>query len=337
MEKQPKQKLSEAERLYQITQYEREYWEKGELVCGMDEAGRGPLAGPVAVACVIMPPEPLLEHIKDSKQLTEKRRELLYPKIKETALCYNVEFISPQAIDELNILNATRLGFKSAYNNMRTKTRAVLMDYIDGVDIDAAKFPLVSGDSLSYSIAAASILAKYERDRYMLQMHEMYPQYNFAKHKGYGTAEHIAAIKEYGPCPLHRKSFLKSILGEANNQVSGRQGEIIAEKYLTANGYEVLCRNYRAGRAEIDLVARKADTIAFVEVKARSSTTFGFGLDAVNPKKQKNIIEAAIRYCHDNSLTENRIRFDCIEVDLAKGEVSKHVEAAFVVEEWHLG
>jgi|LSQX01.2.fsa_nt_gb uncharacterized protein (TIGR00252 family) len=334
MEKQIKQKPTEQERLFQITQYERSYWDKGELVCGMDEAGRGPLAGPVAVACVIMPPTPLLEHINDSKKLTERRRELLEPKIKETALCYCIELISPEKIDELNILNATRQGFQNAFNNMKTKTQTVLMDYITDVKINANQVPLVGGDALSYSIAAASILAKTTRDSYMIEMDKIYPQYGFAKNKGYGTAEHIAALKEYGACPIHRQSFLKSILAKSatTKLISGKQGEIIAEKFLISKGYEVLERNYHGGKAEIDLIMRDNDTIVFVEVKSRSNSAFGSGLEAINIKKQRNIIDGAMRYCYDNKLMNNRIRFDCVEVDLKAGKVIKHIEAAFILE-----
>ena len=183
------------------------------LVAGMDEVGRGPLAGPVTVGCVIMPSEPLIEGVNDSKKLSEKRREALAPIIKNTALAYKTEFASPELIDEVNILEATKRMFVKAFEGIGMDCPYALVDYVSGLDIKAKQIPLVHGDAISYSIAAASIIAKVERDAYMLKMHELYPQYNFAKNKGYGTAEHIAALREYGPCPIHRKSFIKKILG----------------------------------------------------------------------------------------------------------------------------
>ena len=205
-------KIPEPERLIQITEYERTYWEKGCLVAGMDEVGRGPLAGPVVTACVIMPPEPLIEGINDSKKLSEKKRELLSPRIKETALAYRIEYVYPDVIDEINILEATKLAFRRSFENIGIDCRYVLVDYVSGLEIDAEQVPLVHGDALSYSIGAASIIAKVERDRCMTQMHEKYPMYNFAKNKGYGTKEHIDAIKKYGPCPIHRRSFIKNFV-----------------------------------------------------------------------------------------------------------------------------
>lgn len=207
-----KERIPEEQRLLQITEYERRFWEKGELVAGMDEVGRGPLAGPVVTACVVMPPEPLLEGVNDSKKLSEKRRETLSPRITETALAYKIEYVSPEVIDEMNIAEATKLCFMRSFAGIGMDCRHVLVDYVSGLDIDAEQIPLVHGDALSYSIGAASIIAKVERDHFMCRMHELYPQYNFAKNKGYGTAEHIAALKKYGPCPIHRRSFIKNIL-----------------------------------------------------------------------------------------------------------------------------
>lgn len=204
--------MTEQERLQIITATERTYWDAGILVAGMDEVGRGPLAGPVTTACVVMPCTPLIEGINDSKKLSEKKREKLAPIIKETATAYRIEFISPEIIDEINILEATKLGFKKAFDNLGISCSHVLVDYVSGLDITARCIPLVHGDALSYVIGAASIIAKVERDNYMLKMHELYPQYNFASNKGYGTAEHIAALKKYGPCPIHRRSFIRKIL-----------------------------------------------------------------------------------------------------------------------------
>ena len=210
--KSKKVKISEQQRLQNLTELERQYWEKGLFVAGMDEVGRGPLAGPVVTACVIMPPEPLIEGINDSKKLSEKKRTILSPIIRETAIAYKIEYVSPQIIDEINIAEATKLCFCNSFNNMEVKCAHVLVDYVSGLKIDAEQIPLVHGDAISYSIGAASIIAKVERDNYMIAMHELYPQYNFAKNKGYGTREHIEAIKKYGPCPIHRHSFIKNFI-----------------------------------------------------------------------------------------------------------------------------
>lgn len=202
----------ERARLLALTQTERAFWERGLFPAGMDEVGRGPLAGPVVAACVALPPEPLIEFVNDSKKLSAARRETLCPLIKEHALCYGLGWVDEGEIDELNILNATKKAFRLAYEAMGTPASDVLVDAVAGLDIPAAQHPIIHGDALSYLIAASSILAKVERDQYMVQMHETYPQYGFLRNKGYGTAEHIAALREYGPCPLHRRSFIKGIL-----------------------------------------------------------------------------------------------------------------------------
>lgn len=203
----------EAARLDAITVNERRFWDNGILVAGMDEVGRGPLAGPVVTACVVLPKEPLIPYINDSKKLSEKRRESLAPIIMEQAVGFGFGWVFEKEIDELNILNATKKAFCEAYANMNIECSDVLIDAVKGLDIPARQHSLIHGDALSYMIGAASIIAKVERDRYMKEMHEKYPQYGFERNKGYGTAEHIKALKEYGPCPIHRESFIQGILG----------------------------------------------------------------------------------------------------------------------------
>lgn len=205
-------KPSEQQRLLEISTPDRELWQQGAVLCGMDEVGRGPLAGPVVVGCVVMPPEPLLDYINDSKKVTQRRRELLYPMITATAIDYATAWVEPAVIDKINILEATRLAFREAFLKMKTPITDVLIDALNGVDIKAKQHILIHGDAKSYSIAAASILAKAERDRYMEKMDALYPQYGFASNKGYGTAQHIKAIREHGPCPIHRLSFIKNFL-----------------------------------------------------------------------------------------------------------------------------
>ena len=207
-------KRNEQERLFELTRYERELWEGGNSVCGMDEVGRGPLAGPVVTCCLIMPPEPLIEGVNDSKKLSENKREKLFDEISLKALAVGIAFRDEKRIDEINILNATKEAFCEAYRNMGHPADAALIDAVQGLDIPCRKIPLIHGDALSYSIACASIIAKVTRDRFMTEMDELYPGYGFAKNKGYGTAEHIAALKALGPCPIHRRSFIKNFFPE---------------------------------------------------------------------------------------------------------------------------
>lgn len=194
--------------------YEEAAREKGyTLICGVDEAGRGPLSGPVCAAAVILPEGCEIAGLNDSKKLSEKARERLFPQIVEKAVAYHVAYASVEEIEKYNILEATYIAMNRAIEGLITAADFAL---IDGNRIPRdIKIPcetVVKGDAKSMSIAAASVLAKVSRDRLMLEIDRKYPEYNFKKHKGYGTAEHVAAIKEYGPCPVHRMSFLKNIL-----------------------------------------------------------------------------------------------------------------------------
>ena len=189
--------------------FERQLMESGaRFIAGIDEAGRGPLAGPVVVAGVIMPMDNIIQGINDSKKLSAKKRDALYDQIMATALDVQVAIVDCNTIDEINILNATKQGMLQCINGFAQVDRVL----IDAVKLDA-KVPtlsIIKGDALSYSIAAASIIAKVTRDSLMLELDKQYPQYNFAKHKGYGTKEHITLLKQYGPCPIHRNTFIKN-------------------------------------------------------------------------------------------------------------------------------
>ena len=198
-------------RLEEIVQTDRAIWQTGRVFAGIDEAGRGPLCGPVAAACVVMPPEPLLLYVDDSKQLSEKRREALYEQIMQTAVYARVELASPEEIDRDNILCATKRAMADAAKD--APCDLFLVDAIDRLNVRGEVRGIVHGDALCYSIAAASILAKVTRDRLMRELDAQYPQYGFAKHKGYGTAQHIAALRQYGPCPAHRRSFIGHFVG----------------------------------------------------------------------------------------------------------------------------
>lgn len=195
-------------------EYENKYKDLG-LVAGIDEAGRGPLAGPVAVACVVMPLESdkIIEGINDSKKLTEKKRNLLFEEIKKVAIDYSIVLVDEKTIDEINILNATKLGMKNALNGLKNKPYCVLIDAVK-IDTDVKQENIIHGDAISYNIAAASILAKVTRDRLMEEYAKKYPEYFFEKHKGYGTKLHIEMLKKYGKCEIHRDSFIKNFVGK---------------------------------------------------------------------------------------------------------------------------
>ncbi len=182
-------------------------------VCGIDEAGRGPLCGPVCAAAIILPENCEIPGLNDSKKISEKKRDVLFDIIKEKAIAYNVVMIDEKIIDEINIFQATFLAMRSAVDGLPVKADIALIDGNGKPGLDIEERTVVKGDAKSVSIAAASILAKVTRDRYMLEMDERYPEYQFAKHKGYGTKLHYEMIEKYGICPLHRRSFLKKIIG----------------------------------------------------------------------------------------------------------------------------
>lgn len=192
-----------------------------KLIAGVDEVGRGPLAGPVCVACVIMPLDEknLIDGIDDSKKVSEKKREELAAKIKEKAIAYSVFMVEPKVIDEINILQATKLCMKNAIEGMQVMPDIVLVDAIKSLDVSVPVRGIIKGDALSYSIGAASILAKVERDALMKKLAEKYPEYGFERNKGYGTKEHIEALKKFGITKNHRRSFLKFLEGEPKENV----------------------------------------------------------------------------------------------------------------------
>ena len=207
-------KEKELERLTKLKEIENSVYKEGyNLICGIDEAGRGPLAGPVVVASAIMPKDSMIEGVNDSKKVSEKKREKLYDLITAEAISYGVGIINQEEIDEINILNATKKGLTDSIKMLEKKPDIILVDALR--DIDTLGIPYrsaIKGDAKIYSIACASIIAKVTRDRIMREWDKVYPQYGFVSHKGYGTAKHIAAIKEYGLCPLHRRSFTKNFI-----------------------------------------------------------------------------------------------------------------------------
>lgn len=200
----------ELQRTQEMKRYELEYAAYAHI-CGIDEVGRGPLAGPVVAGAVILPKDCSLLYLNDSKKLSEKKREELYEKIMETAVSVGIGYNTPARIDEINILQATYEAMREAVGNLSVKPDLLLNDAVTIPEIEIRQVPIIKGDAKSISIAAASIVAKVTRDRLMVKYGEVYPEYGFASHKGYGTALHREAIKKYGPAPIHRKSFIKNL------------------------------------------------------------------------------------------------------------------------------
>lgn len=198
-------------RIESLCAYEKEY-DYCQYICGIDEAGRGPLAGPVVAGAVVLPKDCRILYINDSKKLSEKKREELFEVISREAVSIGIGIVSPERIDEINILQATYEAMREAVNKLTVKPDILLNDAVTIPGIDIAQVPIIKGDAKSLTIGAASIMAKVTRDRLMYDYDKLYPEYGFAKHKGYGTKQHTQAILEYGACPIHRMSFLKNIL-----------------------------------------------------------------------------------------------------------------------------
>lgn len=202
---------AEIKRTELMKEFDREYKIYG-TICGIDEAGRGPLCGPVVAAAVILPDEYNILYINDSKKLSETKREEVYKEIDKYAVAYGVGIVSPERIDEINILQATYEAMRTAIHKLSVTPDILLNDAVTIPMVDIKQVPIIKGDAKSQSIAAASIVAKVTRDHLMEEYDKLYPEYGFAKHKGYGTATHIKAIKEYGPCPIHRRTFIKNFI-----------------------------------------------------------------------------------------------------------------------------
>ena len=207
-------KEREIERLNKLKEYEKKLYDKGiKYIAGIDEAGRGPLAGPVVVGCVIMPQDSFIEYVNDSKKVSETKREMLYEKITNEAIAWSTGIVMQDEIDEINILNATKKALTMAIDNLKIKPEVIVVDALEKIDTHQIPYiSVIKGDAKIYSISAASIVAKVTRDRIMREYDQIYPQYGFASHKGYGTAKHIQAIKEYGLFPIHRRTFTKNFI-----------------------------------------------------------------------------------------------------------------------------
>ncbi|MBR5123305.1 MAG: ribonuclease HII [Anaerotignum sp.] len=327
----------ELERLEEILTYERGLWEAGyDLVAGIDEVGRGPLAGPVVAAAVILPKECKIEGVNDSKKLSAKKREELYDIILEKAVSYGIGIVSNERIDEINILQATYEAMREALSQLKPKADYILADAVTIPMVSTPQRGIVKGDAKSMSIGAASIVAKVYRDRMMEAYDEVYPGYGFASNKGYGAAEHLEGIRKQGITPIHRKTFVKNFLPQDGETTSdkGHRGEALAAKQMEKMGYEILKRNYYALKGEIDIIAKKDNYIVFTEVKYRQNEEMGTPAEAVDYKKQQNIIRAAKVYMAENCLLEEGydFRFDVAEVLTQDGKnYFRYTEDAFQI------
>lgn len=327
--------LQEQARLDEIMTYERECYEMGyELVAGIDEVGRGPLAGPVVAAAVILPKGCKIEGVNDSKKLSAKKREELYDVILEQAVSYGIGIVSNERIDEINILQATYEAMREALSQLSPQADYILADAVTIPMVSTPQRGIIKGDAKSMSIGAASIVAKVYRDRLMEVYEEAYPGYGFRANKGYGSPEHIDGIKKLGITPIHRKTFVKNFLPQDGDTTTdkGNRGEVLAAKQMEKMGYEILERNYHALMGEIDIIAKKDTYIVFTEVKYRKNETMGSPAEAVNHWKQQHIVRAAKAYIAQNCLEQlgYDFRFDVAEVLTNGGKTYfRYTEDAF--------
>ncbi len=291
-------------------------------IAGVDEAGRGALAGPVVAAAVVLPigiTDEVVDSIDDSKRLTAKQREETYKSVVEVSASFGVGVVQADRIDDIGIVPATKLAMREAIKANRADVDFLLIDAVERIGIARPSRSIIRGDSQSVSIAAASIVAKVTRDRIMTgEMDARFPRYGFAKHKGYGTAEHMEALNEFGPSPIHRQTFkpvaqaiadaswgalgttmAENIAGRASFNLSeglGRSGEDAAVNHIRSLGYRILERNFKTRAGEIDIIARDGDALVFLEVKSRASATMGSVRESVTTGKLRTIEKAAIAY-----------------------------------------
>jgi len=313
---------------------ERAARERGfRVIAGIDEAGRGPLAGPVVAACVVLPFEQKLQRVRDSKTLTPEQRDVSFDLINKTAEAIGVGIVEPPEIDKLNILRATHEAMRRAVAALNITPEFVLIDGLPVHPFPILQRALVKGDGRSVSIAAASIVAKVTRDRLMEEYDSQYPVYGFSRHKGYPTSEHISLLTEHGPCPIHRRSFAPVAaltmssaleLGPCDSPDSlslfkisakevGDSGEIVACAHLRRLGWEILTTRYRCREGEVDIIARDRQSIVFVEVKARRGRSKP--AEAVDRPKRTRTVTAANTWLYETEQADIDCRFDVVEVN----------------------
>ncbi len=303
--------------------------------CGVDEAGRGPLAGPVCAAAVVLSDE-RIEGLDDSKKLSPKKRERLYDEITAKARAYSIQFADVDEIESTDILSATMDAMRRAIAEVKdaVSPNGALIDGNRQRDFPLPSVCVVGGDAKCASIAAASILAKVTRDRLMVELDAKYPGYGFAKHKGYGSKAHFAAIDSLGPSPIHRMSFLKKHYAKvaSKRKTSGEIGEDDALAYLERLGYVPLERRARSQYGEVDLIMRDGGTVVFVEVKLRSNAKFAEAREFVDERKQLRLRRTAEMWLQEHNI-ESPARFDVIEVYPPRSSLEReeiiHIRDAF--------
>ena len=307
------------------SEFEGQFLRQGyERVAGVDEVGRGCLAGPVAAGAVILPPCPdaaLSEVVRDSKQLSARQREAAYEVIVNSALAHSVGWATPAEVDRIGIVPAVRLTMRRALSKLCPAADSLLIDALTLRETNLPQKSIIRGDSKSLSIAAASIVAKVERDKLMRKLSEDYPNYGFESHKGYGTERHLAAIGRFGPCLEHRMSF--SPLNrtrwrrlQADKAVSGKWAESFTATAMQDMGMSVVSRNFSTRFGEVDLVAKSGETLVFVEVRARRSTEFATPAETVSGAKSRRLIAASQQFLQDTDIPWEDWRIDVASVEL---------------------
>lgn len=296
------------------------------LIAGVDEVGRGPLAGPVVAAAVILDPRAgheWYEDLDDSKVVPARKRQQLAKLINAHASAVNVAFVESQDIDAFGIVPATKTAMARAIAGLKVRPDHVLIDAVPLPEISIPFQALTKGDSLCRSIAAASIVAKVARDRRMRQEHRNHPAYGFSRHKGYASPEHLKKLKELGPCSIHRRSFapIRDLLQpptplSASARSRGRAAEAAAAVFLESRGYRVLERGFTCRWGEIDLIAQHGETIAFVEVKSRRNSSMGTPFESITRKKQRSLILSAQEFIQRRSLENAAWRIDVVSARL---------------------
>ncbi len=299
-----------------------------EHIAGIDEVGRGPLFGPVVAAAVIMPEHSRIEGVNDSKKLSAQKREELYDIIMSEALSVGVGIVDNNVIDEINILNATKLAMNTAVEKLEVKPELLILDAVE-LDTDIPQESVIKGDSNVYSVACASIVAKVIRDRMLDEYAQIYPGYALEKNKGYGTQEHLDGINRLGATPLHRKTFISKV--DFTSDSLGKRCEEFVKNYLINTlHYSLLSQRFKASDGEVDLIMQDGEEIVFVEVKGRDVNSSFDGEDAVTHSKKRRIIHAAEVYLDGRTIPA---RFDVIAVkyNAEEGRIKnlRHYKNAF--------
>ena len=306
------------ERFQRMAEIENQLQSEGYInIAGGDEAGRGPLAGPVTAAFCILDPKVPIYGLNDSKKISPKRREVLAQRIKDSCVAYSIQMVEPAIIDEVNILEASKLSMINAVNSLTVKPDYLLIDALRLETLLIPQRAVTKGDANVNAIAAASILAKTARDQFMIELSEKYPEYHFEKHKGYGTALHYEALREHGPCPAHRLTFLKKLkLGKSFSKTTsvGNKAEERVAKHLKEQGFTILEKQFMLhGFGEIDLIAKRDNFLYIIEVKARQEQELfsmqgeELALAAVDKQKRRKMRILANYYHSSRSMEDYNI------------------------------